>query len=295
MMAGATNVSFITCTRLKNLVEGTAGLRYHASIPLYRRQRKVGVLNVARTDWQELSDDDLRLLSTVGDMLSIAIERAELFSRSAQLGAVEERNRLAREIHDTLAQGLTAITLQLETADALIDSSADRARRAIQRALELARANLDEARRSVLDLRAAPLEDRTLPEAIAELLTNCQLHDNMTTEFEHVGGNRPLSVRLQVGLYRITQEALNNIIRHANADHIRITLTAQPDEIELVIADDGDGFDPNHLPEGNRFGLIGLNERANLLGGHLNLCAQPDEGTTLRVVVPTSPEKQTHE
>ncbi len=115
----------------------------------------------------ELSAEDLRLLYTVGDLLSIAIERARLFSHSAEFGAAEERNRLAREIHDTLAQGLAGITLQLETAEALLENDRrHRSQKTIHQALELARANLDEARRSVLDLRAAPLESRGLAEAL---------------------------------------------------------------------------------------------------------------------------------
>jgi two-component system NarL family sensor kinase len=108
-LSGAANVNVVTCSRLKGLVDGTDGLRYHASIPLYALDKKLGVLNVASPDWRELSPDDLRLLHTVGDLLSIAVERARLFEKSTRLGAVEERNRLARDIHDTLAQGLTAV------------------------------------------------------------------------------------------------------------------------------------------------------------------------------------------
>ena len=122
-LEGAANVNVVECSRLYRLVDGTDGLRYHASIPLYApNNKKLGVLNVASTDWRELSPDDLRLLYTLGDMLSIAIERARLFEQSAQVGAVEERNRLAREIHDTIAQGLTAISLQLESAEALMEA-----------------------------------------------------------------------------------------------------------------------------------------------------------------------------
>jgi len=108
------------------------------------------MLNVASKDWREVSEDELQLLYTVGDLLSIAIERAHLFSRSMEAGATEERTRLAREIHDTLAQGLTAITLQLETADALLeaDNTAPRARQAVQQGLE-AHAAPEQAQRGV--------------------------------------------------------------------------------------------------------------------------------------------------
>ncbi|MBC8144991.1 MAG: GAF domain-containing protein, partial [bacterium] len=151
-MDGAANVNVITCSRLKWLMgQGTAGLRYHSSIPLEAGGRKLGVLNVADTDWRELSVDDLRLLHTVGDLLSIAIERARLFALAQRLGAAEERNRLAREIHDTIAQGLAALVLRLETLDAMLESSSDSggARDLVALSTELARANLEEARRSV--------------------------------------------------------------------------------------------------------------------------------------------------
>src|SRR5512140_1611523 len=132
-LGGAANVNVVTCTRLEGLVDGTDGLRYHASIPLYAHGKPLGVLNVASADWRELSPDDLRLLYTVGDLLSIAVERARLFARSVEFGAAEERNRLAREIHDTLAQGLAGIALQLETSDALLDAegNTERARSAV--------------------------------------------------------------------------------------------------------------------------------------------------------------------
>src|SRR3712207_8488638 len=118
-------------------------------------------MNVASPDWRSLSPEDLQLLYTAGDLLSIAVERARLFARGTRLGAVEERNRLAREIHDTLAQGLTATALQLESADALLAASSEGAHEPLHRALSLTRSNLEEARRSVLDLRAAPLEGRS--------------------------------------------------------------------------------------------------------------------------------------
>jgi two-component system NarL family sensor kinase len=285
-LEGAANVNVVTCSRLYGLVDGTDGLRYHASIPLYAHAKKLGVLNVASADWRELSPEDLRLLYTVGDLLSIAVERARLFARSAQLGAAEERNRLAREIHDTLAQGLSAIALQLETADALLEAGADpqAAALAVRRALGLTRTNLEEARRSVLDLRAAPLQDRSLAEALSTLVEQAA-QKGLQVAFEEAGGHRPLPVRVEVGLFRIAQEALANVVRHAAAGHATLRLLTTPEEIQLTVEDDGQGFDVDRVP-GDRYGLVGLNERARLLGGRVELESSPGEGTRVRVLVP---------
>jgi two-component system NarL family sensor kinase len=285
---GAANVNVVECSRLYGLVDGTDGLRYHSSIPLYAHGKKLGVLNVASPDWRRLSQDDLRLLYTVGDLLSIAVERARLFDKSTQLGALEERNRLAREIHDTLAQGLTAVSLQLESADALLEAEADleRVRKTVQQALNLTRANLEEARRSVLDLRAASLEGRTLAQALATLAHETDL--DFPVAFKVTGGNRPLSPRLEASLYRIAQEALTNIKQHAQASQATLELITTPAEVTLIVDDNGRGFNPDEVPQ-NRFGLKGLNERVKLLGGRLQLESYPGRGTRLEATFPLQP------
>jgi len=294
-MDGAANVNVITCSRLRKLVDGADGLRYHASIPLYAHGRQLGVLNVASTDWRELTPDDLRLLYTIGDMLSIAVERARLFARSVEMGALEERNRLAREIHDTLAQGLTGITLQLESAEALLnrDDEQQRLQQSIEKALNLARANLEEARRSVLNLRTSPLEGRTLTQALANLVQTIQVEHGLSIEFRRRNADQPLPARIEAGLYRIAQEAITNIVQHAHTERATLTLEILPSQVKLVIEDQGLGFDPAEIPA-RRFGLIGLTERARLLGGQLHIESSPGEGTRLEVTVPLfqmSPEE----
>jgi len=284
---GAANVNVVTCSRLKKLVGGSAGLRYHASIPLYAHGKQLGVLNLASPDWRELSPADLRLLYTVGDLLSIAIERARLFAQSAEFGAVTERNRLAREIHDTLAQGLAGIVLQLETADVLLGKGdqSEKSEYFIHQALALARANLEEARRSVMDLRAAPLEGRSLAEALTDLVKTSRKQTPALIQFNVIGANRPLPVRIETGLYRIAQEAVANAIQHADAEQINISLTLEPRQARLTIEDDGKGFNPAETPSGH-FGLIGLNERARLFGGQLHLESEPGLGTRIEVIAP---------
>ncbi|MEZ4670314.1 MAG: GAF domain-containing sensor histidine kinase [Anaerolineae bacterium] len=277
----------ITCTRLENLSVGTAGLRQHASIPLNAHGKPLGILNVASTDWDDLREEDLRLLYLVGDLVAIAIERARFFNRSAELGATEERNRLAREIHDTLAQGLTAIALQLETADALLESQTtiDRVRQYVTEALRLTRANLDEARRSVMDLRAAPLEGRPLDEALRLLVNEWAARRKVAVKFDLVGSLRPLPVRIEIGVYRIVQEGLTNIGKHAQARTVTVQLTVLPDQLQLLISDDGRGFDTEQAkPE--RYGIVGMNERARLLGGSLEVSSAPGEGTQLEIFIP---------
>jgi len=286
-LGGAANVNVLTCSRLKGLVDGTGGLRYHASIPLYAQDKKLGVMNLASPGWRSLSPEDLQLLYTVGDLLSIAVERARLFARSARLGAVEERNRLAREIHDTLAQSLTATTLQLESADALLDagSSPEKAREPLLRALSLTQSNVEEARRSVLDLRAAPLEGRSLSRALRVLVERWEAETGTAARYRAINGGRPLPPRVEVALYRICQEALTNVARHAEAGRADVQLVATPGQIRLVVEDDGRGFDVSNMPE-DRHGLVGMNERAKMLGGRLEIRSNPGAGTRIEAMVP---------
>ncbi|QYJ15654.1 hypothetical protein Rxycam_01480 [Rubrobacter xylanophilus DSM 9941] len=285
-LEGAANVNVLACSRLSGLVDGTDGLRYHASIPLYSGETKLGVMNVASHDWRSLSREDLQLLYTIGDLLSIAVERARLFARSTLLGASEERNRLAREIHDTIAQGLAATALRLETAEALLEAgSPAEAKKEISRALALTRTNLEEARRSVLDLRAAPLEGRSLVGALALLAESQERESGIPVRFRTVNGARPLPPRVETGLYRICQEALNNAARHAEASRIEVLLTLTPGEARLRVEDDGRGFDPSPASSGQH-GILGMRERARLLGGWLEISKVPVGGTRVEATVP---------
>src|SRR5438105_6496542 len=155
-----TNIDVIACRRLEPAFRGksaelAAGLRYHASIPLYFQDKPLGIMNVTGPEWRKLTPDELQLLSTIAYQVGIAIERARLAENATRLARAEERTRLAREIHDTLAQGLTAIALNIEDAMAHLDRAPDQWRERLGRALAVARENLEEARRSVLDLRTS--------------------------------------------------------------------------------------------------------------------------------------------
>jgi two-component system NarL family sensor kinase len=284
---GAANIGVISCSRLRKLALAkgvTAGLRYHASVPLEIHAgdeiQRLGMLNLAGPEWRELDQDELNLLHTIGDMLSVAIERARLHARRLEAAQTEERNRLAREIHDTIAQDFSAIAFQLEAAEALLEQQAgpERIRRSVSAALGLSRKGLEEARRSVLDLRAAPLEGRTLPEALAALAAEA------AARFELGPIASALPPAVELGLYRIAQEALQNALRHAMASRILIRLEASPEKIRLTIEDDGRGFVIGEA--GGRFGLIGMQERARLLNGRFQVESTPGSGTRVTAEIP---------
>src|SRR5262245_38275276 len=223
-LRGAANVNVVWCSRLAVLIDDDRGdevrrLQCHASVPLAVGDRRLGMLNVASTDWRVLSEAELALLTTAGALVSLAVERSRLEAATSRALAAEERNRLAREIHDTLAQGLAALTMQLEVADSLAGANREtdaRLETAVARALVLARSTLDEARASVLDLREAPLERRTLREALEMMAA-----DAGSTSAGRVGidvvaepdADAGLTPAVAGGLYRVAQQAVVNAMR----------------------------------------------------------------------------------
>ncbi len=280
------NIDVMECSRLRPAVlqratDLTHGLAYHASIPLYFQDKPLGILNVTGPSWRRLTDEELRLLSTIAYQVGTAIERARLADESAQLARVEERARLAREIHDTLAQGLTAIALHLEGALHHLTSQPERARQRLQRALQTTRESLEEARRSVLDLRAAPLAGKPLATALRSLSRAFTSETGIRVGVR-VEIARALPLRVEAALFRIAQEALTNIRRHAEATKVEIILLQTPQGVRLSVRDNGHGFDPGAVA-GDRQGIVGMRERARLLGGTLRVTSRrrTPSGTTV--------------
>jgi two-component system NarL family sensor kinase len=289
-MHGAANVNVIECSRLEGLVEGTEGLHFHASIPLRAGEKQLGVLNVAGQDWRGLSPEELQLLNTIGYQIGVAVERARLHARAAALATAEERTRLARELHDSLAQSLTAIAWRLETADALLETGSARARPTVGEALALTREALRETRRVVQDLRAGALQGKSLPQALRELAASYTATYGVKISMTASGPAARLAPHVEAGLFRIAQEAANNVVRHAGARRAWIRLTVGDDTARLTIRDDGRGFQPGvgeDVPSpGTGFGLTGMRERARLLGGSLRVESTPGVGTKVVATVP---------
>ncbi|HEX6290868.1 MAG TPA: GAF domain-containing sensor histidine kinase [Herpetosiphonaceae bacterium] len=283
-----TAINIVQCSRLAEVEGDRRGLEFHASAPLHSEDRMLGILNVASPGWDVFTPDALLLLSAVGAQLGTAIERSRLSQQAVVLAALEERNRIAREIHDTLAQGLAAITLHLEAAEALAETKPDAVQRKIAQALSLARTSLHEARRSVLDLRAAPLEGHTLPDALRLLAQQTAEESGADLTVEIDPGIGRLPPALETGLYRIAQEALANMRKYAQAAHATLRLERLDPDLRLTVDDDGIGFDPALVTPTvqSGFGIKGMSERARLLGGQFALCSTPGTGTRVTATVP---------
>lgn len=202
---------------------------------------------------------------------------------SAVLG---ERNRIAREIHDTLTQGLTGISLQLELVAKMLSASTDTARTHLNQARMLARECLADARRSVWDLRSQ--EGGDLPTSLSASARRLTANTSTQAHVRISGAYRPIDPVIESHLLRIGQEAINNALKHAAADRIDVGLTFDPDRVLLSVRDDGRGFDGNgsSLVEEGHFGLLGMRERAKQIGGRLTVSSKPGSGTEISVEVP---------
>lgn len=294
------NIGILQCSRLREAsmrgcAEAARGLHAHASIPLYFRDRPLGVLNVAAPEGRDLMPEELGLLSAIAAQVGVALERARLSEEQARLVRAEERTRLAREIHDTLAQGLTGIGLHLEGALNRLETDPARARERVERALTLTREALEEARRSVLHLRAAPLDGRSLPDALSALLRDFTADTGIRARSQIGAGIPVLPPRMEGELYRILQEALANVRTHATgATEVTVSLDSTVDTIRLIIVDNGPGF-PTGRPtvrEGGQ-GISGMRERIRALGGTLRLQGRTRQGVRITAIVPLPPMGET--
>jgi two-component system NarL family sensor kinase len=290
------NIDVLECSRLAPAVESaqtalTGGLRSHASVPLYAGDRPLGVMNLATRGGRRLTRRELDLLTTIADQVGVAIERARLSEQSIGLARADERSRMARELHDTLAQGLTAVALQIEAGLSHIKQKG-RARPPLQRALEVARQSLDEARRSVMALRSPLLDNRSLADALGALTRRFTADTGVRVraEISDVGSLPP---ELEFELYRIASEALANVGKHARARDARLRLETAGNRLRLSVADSGIGFRMRGARR-RGFGLLGIEDRARLVGGRAIIQSTPGQGTTVAVTVPlaAAPDRQ---
>lgn len=257
-------------------------------VPLLHDDELVGLLSAQSYTPHAYKESDAQLLMTIANHAVVAIDHAKLFRQAQSLAIAEERNRLAREIHDTLAQGLIGLTLYLERLD-LMFADDPQASDIIDRALRLTRSNLEEARRSVRDLRAAPLEGRTLLEAISQLIGEFEPESSFTVQIHTTGMLPNLAARVEAALFRMIQEALTNCHKHAQCSEVELHITIEDDRLRVSVIDNGRGFDLDMaLSESGRFGLSSMRERIAQIGGDFSVESSPDRGTRVHACIPLS-------
>ena len=245
----------------------------------------------------ELAEANHRLEEMIAENTGL---QAQLLTQAREAGAGDERQRMAREIHDTIAQGLTGIVTQLEAAQQT-SNDAERERR-ISNAKRLARDSLAEARRSVQALRPQALEDSRLPDALADEVARWSVTSGVAGEVETTGEARALHPEVEVTLLRVAQEALANVARHAGASRAGVTLSYMEDVVSLDVRDDGVGFSPapaegskaygtpaGGSPPGSGFGLIAMRQRVSRLAGQLEIESEPGAGTAVSASLPAIP------
>ncbi|WP_217169189.1 sensor histidine kinase [Streptomyces sp. AC512_CC834] len=223
----------------------------------------------------------------------LTVTRADLADAQRTAGVLEERQRLAREIHDTLAQGLSSIQLLLRAAERALPERPGPATTYVGQARQTAMDNLAEARRFVAALSPPALDDTTLSDALDRLCATTGDRHGIDVRFRLAGRPRPLPTAHEVALLRVAQSALANTVGHARAGHAEVALSYQDDAVDLAVTDDGAGFDPGAVsspgPTGAGFGLAAMRARMHALDGTLAVETSPGHGTALAARLPLPP------
>lgn len=201
----------------------------------------------------------------------------------------EERRHLAREIHDGPAQLLNSVVLRIDVCQRLVDHDTDRLKHELTQLKDLVRLSIQDVRKIIFDLRPMALDDLGLVPALRQYMKDYQTRTGVETDFAFYGNDRRYNPAFEVALFRLCQEALTNVAKHAGATRVWVTVeTTGGQEIKLTVKDDGVGFDPGAVkPEGNsKFGLVGMRERAELLSGSMEIQSAPGRGTKLVFLFP---------
>ena len=265
------------------------GARTGLYVPLLLRDRAIGA--IAAHDKEDadprFSDEDVRLAETFAARAAVAVDLSERVARDALrrvVGAQElERRRLARELHDETGQALTSILLGLKGVEDA--GSEDDVRAATTQLRELVVTTLQDVRRLAVELRPKALDDFGLVPALERLAETFGEQTGIQVELEPQLGDERLPSEIETALYRITQEALTNVVKHAQANHVSIVLARRDRSVTALIEDDGRGFTPGEARD-EGLGILGMQERIALVGGRLTLESSPGGGTTLALEVP---------
>jgi signal transduction histidine kinase len=262
-------------------------MRSFLGVPIVSRRGIIAAFYLTeKEDADEFGEDDERLIVMLAAHAAIAIENARLFERSRELSIVEERNRLARDLHDSVAQKLFGVILTAEAAATLLDRGDGEARTQLGRLQELSRDAMEELRSVIFELRPAALESEGLATTLRKHVDVLRRVYRREIGLEIRGAPR-LEPRSDAEVFRIAQEALQNALRHGQAERLDVRLEAHDGLLALTVADDGIGFDPAApAVRSRRLGLTSMEERARAVGGALAIESAPGAGTTVRLEVP---------
>ncbi len=255
-------------------------------VPLMSRNEVFGALTLDKHEPAFYDEEDGQTVLAFANQAAVAIQNARLHDRAREQDVLQERNRLARELHDSLSQSLFSMVLNAEAAGIFFDTEPERARAQIQLLYETANAALKEMRTLIFELRPADLEQEGLAAVLSKHAKMVADRYGITVRVD-VRGRRRLPLPVEKALFRVAQEALNNVVKHAQASEVAVTLSAQDDLVALTIEDNGVGIEPQ-AARPNTLGLTSMRERAEQLGGHFEIGPSPaGVGTLVRVTVPS--------
>jgi signal transduction histidine kinase/HAMP domain-containing protein len=261
-------------------------IRSELCVPLQTKDAIIGVLDVQSDQPNAFDESDLTVLQSLAHQAAIAIENARLYEQAQQVAVMEERSRLARELHDSVTQSLFSMTLTAQAARILLERDPRRVAPQLDRLQELARGALTEMRSLIFELRPVAVEEEGLVSALRKHIAAVRSREGLAIDFQ-VSGERRLVKEQEVALFRIVQEALNNVVKHARAERAVVDLSMGEEVVRLLVADDGMGFDPRtSVREGKTMGLVNMRERVEMLDGSLEIDSQLGEGTRIRVKIP---------
>jgi len=248
-------------------------------VPLRIGNRVIGTLDILSTEKHAFNPDDMLVVQSLGDQIAIAIENARLYERSRELAVLEERNRMARELHDSMNQSLYSVILFTGAARNEADQIGSQAiQNFLERAENMAKQALKEMRLLVYELRPLELEEKGFLGALQQRLDTVEGRAGIDVELK-INQQSPLPYFLEDALFRIVQEALNNIIKHSNATKVIIEMEINEEVCKMRVVDNGIGFDPALIQTRHGMGLINMRERAEKLGGKLSIKSTPSLGT----------------
>lgn len=255
--------------------------------PLIYQGRLLGILNGYYPEGREPGEAEIGFLTVIAHLAAVAVENARLFDEAQGKAALEERQRLARELHDSVSQALCGIALGARTARAQLDRDPQQAVEPLDYVLSLSEAALAEMRALIFELRPDSLEKEGLVAALNKQMDSVRARHGIAVHAE-LGDEPELPFEVKEALYRIAQEALHNTVKHARASKVELRLEANGNDVALHVSDDGVGFDVNGSFPGH-IGLQSMRERATRLGGTLEVVSTPQRGTQVRANVPRNP------